>query len=55
MAIDKGKVEETGTHADLMVAKGLYYSLVTAQLFEDATSGYASATDPASEAKDEGK
>ena len=29
VAINKGEVEEKGTHEDLMELKGLYYSLVT--------------------------
>ncbi len=54
LAINKGKVEEVGTHADLMDAKGLYHNLVTAQFFEDATSSDVPARD-VSVAKDLGK
>lgn len=32
MALKDGQVAETGTHDELMKEKGLYYSLVTAQL-----------------------
>ncbi len=52
LAVDKGTVKESGTHSELMEKKGLYFELVTAQLFDDATSGYATATDPQSEAKE---
>jgi len=32
MAIEKGKVKETGTHNELMAKEGLYYSLVMSQM-----------------------
>ena len=35
IAMDGGRVVETGTHADLMQAKGLYHKLVTSQVFVD--------------------
>ena len=31
VALDKGKIVETGTHKELMDKKGYYYSLYTAQ------------------------
>jgi len=31
IVIDKGTIKETGTHAELMAAKGIYYSLVAKQ------------------------
>lgn len=50
IVLKNGHIAEIGTHIELMNLKGVYHELVTAQLFETATSEYASATDD-SEAK----
>ncbi len=47
IALDGGCVKEAGTHADLMNAKGLYYNLVTSQVFVGTGNdgGYGTQTD----------
>ncbi len=35
MAVKDGRVAEVGTHDELMKTRGLYHSLVTAQMAED--------------------
>ncbi len=35
VVLKDGQVNEQGTHKELMIAKGLYYSLVTAQMVDE--------------------
>ncbi len=48
MALKDGKVVEQGTHSELMAGKGLYFSLVTAQMvdaeFDDISETYDAIT-----------
>lgn len=35
--MENGEIKEKGTHEELMTKKGLYYQLVTNQVFTDAS------------------
>lgn len=43
--MDAGRVVESGTHASLMAARGLYHRLSTAQAIQDADDGMQQADD----------
>ena len=47
--MDAGRVVESGTHASLMAARGLYHRLSTAQAIQDADDGMQQADDLAGE------